>query len=163
MNRVVRLRRIRAFFLAVAVFAAGINAAAARPDVACEILSAEQVSAIVAATLKVTASTQSSEGVPTRSCTFGDGKTRAEVSLSRAADEHAAVKQYKSALLRDAGDASRGEPLHGVGIESRYQATEKGSTIVARFGLFVVVVSTNAGRQAAVGLARALEAKVARL
>lgn len=162
MNLIVRPRRVRELLCAIAVFAAGINVAAARSEVTCEILSADQVSAIVGAILKVTASTPSSVGESTRYCTFGDGKTRADVSLLRASTEHAAAKQYESALRRAAGDSSRDEPLHGVGVESRYRVTEKGSTIVARFGLYVVVVSTNAGRQAAVGLARAVEAKVAR-
>lgn len=162
MNRIVRLRRAHSLTFAVATFVAGINAAAGRSDIDCEILSADQVSAIVGATLKLTASNYSSEGASSQNCTFEGGKTRAEVSLLRASTEHAAAKQYESALRRVAGDSSRDEPLHGVGIESRYRATETGSTIVARFGLYVIVVSTNAGRQAVVGLARALEAKVSR-
>lgn len=160
MNGIVRRRRGRALVLAAVMFSAGISAAVARSDTTCEILSADQVSAIVGAILEVTASSHSSEAAPIQNCTFENGKTRAEVSLLHASNEHAAAQQYASALRRAAGDSSRDEPLHGVGVESRYRATEKGSTIVARFGTYVVVVSTNAGRQAAVGLARAVQAKV---
>lgn len=162
MNRICRLLRARALLIAVTFFATWINTADARPDITCEILSADQVSTIVGASVKLTASNHSSKGAPTQNCTFEDGKTRAEVSLLRASNEHAAAKQYESELSRTAGDSSRDEPLHGVGIESRHRATETGSTIIARFGLYVVVVSTNAGRQAAVGLVRAVEAKISR-
>lgn len=144
--------------LLLACFASG--AAAAAENTGCEILSAMQVSAIVGRPVEGGASTDLREGEFARHCSFVGGSTRVELSLFRLDNEHAAAKRYEKALQHSAREGSRDEPLHGVGIESRYRSTTKGSTIIARFGVHVVMVTTNAGREAVVGLVRAIGAKV---
>ena len=128
---------------------------------ACEVLSAEQVSAIVREPVHFVTEAKSKQSEPTQHCKFAGRNVNAEISVFRAASEHAAAQRYEQALKRSAEGGSRDEPLHGVGLESRFRTTEKGSTIIARFGVHVVVVSTNAGRESVVGLARAAGAKVA--
>ena len=126
----------------------------------CWVLSASQVSAIVREPVLVVTGADSKQGEPTQHCKFAGGNVSVEVTVLRADSEHAAVQHYEKALRRATDDhRSRDEPLHGVGIESRYRMTEKGSTIIARFGVHVVVVSTNAGREEVVGLARAVGAR----
>ena len=139
--------------------AAGLEANA-DGSASCGVLSAEQVSAIVREPVHVVTDSDSKQGEPAQHCKFVGGKVRVEVKVLRAISEHAAAQQYEEAHRRAADARSRDEPLHGVGIESRYRQTEKGSTIFARFGVHVVVVSTNAGREAVVGLARAVGARV---
>lgn len=139
--------------------AAGLEANADSP-VSCGVLSAEQVSAIVRKPVRVATAVDSKQGEPTQHCKLVGANVSAEVTVVRATSEHAAAQRYELALRRAPDDRSRDEPLHGVGIESRYRLTEKGSTIIARFGVHVVVVSTNAGRESVVGLARAAGAKV---
>lgn len=126
----------------------------------CESLSAEQVSAIVGSPMRPTNASQPGRDETGQHCIFSGENTRVELTVHRAANEHAAAKRYERELQRV--DGAIGEPLHGVGTESRLRITEKGSTIVARFGVHVVMVSTNAGREAVVGLARAAGAKVTR-
>ena len=139
--------------------ATGLEANAGGPA-ACGVLSAEQVSAIVREPVRVASSVDPKQGAPTQHCKFVGENVSAEITVVRATTEHAAAQRYEQALRRAPDDRSRDEPLHGVGIESRYRMTEKGSTIIARFGVHVVVVSTNAGRESVVGLARAVGARV---
>lgn len=126
----------------------------------CEALSPEQVSAIVGSSMRLTSASQPNRDETGQHCIFSSENRRVELTVHRAANEHAAAKRYERELQRV--DGATGEPLHGVGTESRLRITEKGSTIVARFGVHVVMVSTNAGREAVVGLARAAGAKVTR-
>ena len=144
--------------LLLACFTAG--AAAAGDNAGCEILSATQVSDIVGKPLKGGAKRGVQEDAVANYCGFAGGGTLVDLTLFRLSSEHVAVRRYEKALQRSADVASRDEPLHGVGIESRYRTTTTGSTIIARFGVHVVVVTTNAGRAAAVGLVRAIGAKV---
>ena len=139
--------------------AAGLEANADGPA-SCGVLSAEQVSAIVREPVRIATAVDSKQGESSQHCKFVGANVSVEVTALRAVDEHAAAKHYEKALRRAADDRFRDEPLHGVGIESRYRQTENGSTIFARFGVHVVVVSTNAGREAVVSLARAAGAKV---
>ena len=127
----------------------------------CGVLSAEQVSAIVRVSVRDATEADSKQSEPNQHCKFAGGNVNVEITVFRATSEHAAAQRYEQALERAADGGSRGEPLHGVGTESRFRMTEKGSTIIARFGVHVVVVSTNAGRESVVGLARAAGAKVA--
>lgn len=140
--------------------AAGVEANE-KGSASCGVLSVEQVSAIVREPVSDATEASSKQDEPTQHCRFAGGNVNVEVTVFRATSEHAAVQRYELALSRAAHGGSRDEPLHGVGIESRFRMTEKGSTIIARFGVHVVVVSTNAGRESVVGLARAAGAKVA--
>ncbi len=153
--------RTRNFGVLIGILAcaAGLEANADGPA-SCAVLSAEQVSAIVREPVRVATVVDSNQGEPTQDCKFVGANVSAEVTVVRATSEHAAAQQYEKVLRRAADDQSRDEPLQGVGIESRYRQTENGSTIIARFGVHVVIVSTNAGREAVVGLARAAGAKV---
>lgn len=135
-------------------------AIAAEESNACQILSATQVSAIIGKPMKDDVSKNWRQEKQTQHCRFADGGIRVELSVERADSEQAAVRSYEKALRRPPRDASPDEPLHGVGIESRYRNTANGSMIIARFGIHVVVVTTNAGREAVVGLVRAAGAKV---
>lgn len=144
--------------LLLACFTAGT--AAAGDSAGCEILTATQVSEIVGKPLKGGAKRGVQEDEVSNYCSFAGDGTLVDLSLFRLSSEHAAVRRYEKALQRSADAASRDEPLHGVGIESRYRTTATGSTIIARFGVHVVVVTTNAGREAVVGLVRAIGAKV---
>ena len=145
--------------IGVLVCSTGLKANADGPA-SCGVLSAEQVSAIVREPVRVSTVVDSKQGEPTQHCKFVGANVSAEVTVVRSTSEHAAAQRYEQALRRSPDDRSRDEPLHGVGIESRYRLTEKGSTIIARFGVHVVVVSTNSGRESVVGLARAAGAKM---
>lgn len=136
------------------------SAASAGDSSGCEILSAAQVNAVVGKPLKGGAKPGVREDEVANHCSFAGDGTLVDITLIRLSSEHAAVRRYEKALQRSADAASRDEPLHGVGIESRYRTTTQGSMIIVRFGVHVVVVSTNAGREAVVGLVRAIGAKV---
>ena len=142
----------------LACFAA--SAARAGDAAGCEILSTAQVSAVVGKPLKGGAKSGVREDEVANHCGFAGDGTLVDISLIRLSSEHAAIRRYEKALQRSSDAASRDEPLHGVGIESRLRTTATESTIIARFGVHVVVVTTNAGREAVVGLARAIGAKV---
>lgn len=136
------------------------SAARAGDNARCEILSTTQVSAIVGKPLKGGAKPDAHEDEFANHCSFAGEGTLVDISLIRLSSEQSAIRRYEKALQLPSGAASRDEPLHGVGIESRFRTTATGSTIIARFGVHVVVVTTNAGREAVVGLARAIGAKV---
>lgn len=153
-------RQIVASVVGVVLVCTAPMAMTAEESTDCQILSATQVSAIVGKPMKDDVSRNLRQEKPIQHCRFADGGIRVELSVERADSEQAAVRSYEKALRRPPGDASPDEPLHGVGIESRYRNTAKGSMIIARFGIYVVVATTNAGREAVVGLVRAAGAKV---
>ena len=134
---------------------------AARADDAgppCRIVSSQQVSAIMGSPMEMESAVVSREN-NTATCRFKSERNFAAIRTSRLASDAAAMSAYRETLEVLSRGASRTEPLHGVGTESRL-VLKLSTTIVARFGVHIVVVSTEGDRSAVVGLARAVGAKV---
>lgn len=121
----------------------------------CDILTAQQVSTLVGRPMETTGVEKSRSGEHSTLCKFTGENAKAEIRVIRTGSEQAAIRQYRETMNATAGDAVTNQPLHGVGTESRLRSTKTGLIIVARFGTYVVVASTDAGRPVVVGLVRA--------
>lgn len=134
--------------------------AAAQPLVACDLLTVEQVSFLVGDTVRAERMPAQQAQAATSQCRYIGAKRNAEIEVLRSADEIAAVALYARTIKSVPGDATKDMPLHGVGRESRLRIRDSAHVIIARFGVNVIVVTTNAGRPAVVGLARAVVARL---
>lgn len=102
---------------------------------------------------------QSRSGERSTHCEFKGENAQAEIRVIRAGSEQSALKLYQQTLNASTAGAVN-EPLHGVGTESRLRSTKTGLIAVARFGTYVVVASSDAGRPVVVGLIRAAGARL---
>lgn len=136
------------------------GAAAAKDSVPiCNILTAEQVSMLVGRPMETIRVEQSRSGERSTHCEFKGENAQAEIRVIRAGSEQSALKLYQQTLNASTAGAVN-EPLHGVGTESRLRSTKTGLIAVARFGTYVVVASSDAGRPVVVGLIRAAGARL---
>jgi hypothetical protein len=161
MKLIIATRRVSSpsWLLAALAFSlAGIASAEELPS-ACPILSSQQVSTILGRDIPSGGVAASRKG-KTATCKFKGESQLAEVRVSEFPTEAAAIDSYRETLANFSREAARSEPLHGVGTESRL-LLRGALTIVARFGVHIVVVTTDGSRSAVVGLARAVGAKVA--
>lgn len=126
---------------------------------ACPLLTPLQVSTILGLRISSNGVATTRKG-NTTTCQFKADGRFAEVRISNFSTESAAMKSYQEALADLSRGASGSEPLHGVGTESRLLLRNV-STIVARYGIHLVIVTTDGNRGAVVGLARAAGAKFA--